>query len=180
MTIEELNKLGESIPSCVIIPDETDFLMKYARKATKGMIELGSAEGRSSVYLGTVAHVNDIPLLCIDMWDEYPFETWEKNIMRAVFPMVVHYQRMSTVNASNYLKRGDVFPNTDWDFLFIDADHKYESVKADFENYLPLLSLPATVVFHDVNHGGAKKFFDEIKDNYKHETLDNIGAIEIC
>ncbi len=171
-----MNNIAETIPSCVIIPDESDFLVKYARKATKGMIELGSAEGRSSVILGQIAQKKRIPLICVDRWDEYPFEVWKENVRKSGSLDATLHLQMSTQDASENSMVGGV---VEFDFLFIDADHTYEGVKADFENYLPLLSLPATVVFHDVNHGGAKKYFDEIKDNYKHEVSDNIGAIYV-
>lgn len=37
------------------------------------------------------------------------------------------------------------------DFLFIDGDHTYKGVKADWELYSPFLSEKAAVGFHDIN-----------------------------
>jgi predicted O-methyltransferase YrrM len=36
------------------------------------------------------------------------------------------------------------------DFLFIDGDHSYEGVKADFEAYLPLMAENGLIAFHDI------------------------------
>lgn len=38
-----------------------------------------------------------------------------------------------------------------FDLIFIDADHSYEGVKRDFENYRPLLSDRGVVMLHDVD-----------------------------
>lgn len=36
------------------------------------------------------------------------------------------------------------------DFLFIDGDHAYEGVKADFEMYSPLVRKGGLVALHDI------------------------------
>ncbi|MEO8732948.1 MAG: class I SAM-dependent methyltransferase, partial [Flavobacteriales bacterium] len=36
------------------------------------------------------------------------------------------------------------------DYLFIDGDHTYEGVKADYERYRPLVRPGGKIVFHDV------------------------------
>lgn len=57
------------------------------------------------------------------------------------------------------------------DFLFIDGDHSYAGVKADYEDYSPLVRPGGFVGFHDVCMGeddkslhnmGAAKFFREL------------------
>jgi len=40
--------------------------------------------------------------------------------------------------------------NTSVDMLFIDGDHSYEGVKADFENFSSLVKLGGYIVFHDI------------------------------
>lgn len=55
------------------------------------------------------------------------------------------------------------------DFLFIDGDHAYESVKRDFELYSPLVRPGGLVAFHDVSdHSnddteGVRRFWAELR-----------------
>jgi len=50
------------------------------------------------------------------------------------------------------------------DILFIDGDHSYEGVKADFEKYVPFVKKGGLIYMHDVNHHryGVKKFWDKL------------------
>jgi cephalosporin hydroxylase len=54
--------------------------------------------------------------------------------------------------------------------LFIDGGHSYEEVKADYENYRPLIK-KGVVVFHDTFHNqDIPKFIQELRD--KGHTID--------
>jgi len=56
------------------------------------------------------------------------------------------------------------------DFLFIDADHSYESVKADYELWSPLVRNGGIIAIHDVTCGscpGVMKLWGELKKIYK-------------
>lgn len=59
------------------------------------------------------------------------------------------------------------------DLLFIDGDHKYESVKRDYKTYRKLVRPGGYVAFHDVNASlkwpdmGVKKFWNELKGEKK-------------
>lgn len=65
------------------------------------------------------------------------------------------------------------------DFLFIDGDHSYEGVKADFEIYSPLVKEGGLIAFHDIVPdkkangslwaGEVHRFWQEIKDNYDYK-----------
>lgn len=62
------------------------------------------------------------------------------------------------------------------DFLFIDGDHTYQGVKQDFEIYSPLVRKGGIIAFDDMaitDHPlvDVYKFWDEIKDGYKHDSL---------
>jgi cephalosporin hydroxylase len=52
------------------------------------------------------------------------------------------------------------------DFLFIDGDHSYNSVKQDFEMYSPLVKEGGIIAFHDIvagpseNVGGVPEFYN--------------------
>ena len=60
------------------------------------------------------------------------------------------------------------------DFLFIDGDHTYDGVRADFEMYVPLVRRGGIVAFHDiVKHPPqaeceVDRFWNEIKQQYRH------------
>jgi predicted O-methyltransferase YrrM len=55
------------------------------------------------------------------------------------------------------------------DFLFIDGDHRYDGVKADFEMYSPLVRPGGWIAFHDIvpgpedEAGGVSVFWQELK-----------------
>lgn len=71
------------------------------------------------------------------------------------------------------------------DALFIDGDHSYEGVRADFERYAPLVRGGGIVALHDVNEdfrtrrgfetpsisGEVPRFWRELKERYRTEEL---------
>ena len=64
---------------------------------------------------------------------------------------------------------------TRYDVIFIDADHTYEGVKQDWENYGPLADM--LVCFHDINHPsnspayGPSKLWNELKTDTSIELI---------
>lgn len=72
-------------------------------------------------------------------------------------------------------KMDEYFRKYEWDFVFIDGDHSYEGVKADFYNILPNLKKNTPVAFHDIvisdfhhTHGCyVGEFWEDLKKEYK-------------
>lgn len=69
------------------------------------------------------------------------------------------------------------------DFLFIDGDHRYESVRRDFELYTPLVGRGGVVALHDVSPRttpdteGTAAFWAELMRNHPtEEMVDPDGA----
>ncbi len=55
-----------------------------------------------------------------------------------------------------------------FDFIFIDADHTYDAVKADWDNYRPMLAPGGIIAFHDIverTSYGVSRLWAEIKDS---------------
>jgi predicted O-methyltransferase YrrM len=63
------------------------------------------------------------------------------------------------------------------DFLFIDGDHTYKGVKADYDNYAPLVGPGGMVVFHDVCLHPPELdchvdvFWREVREKFRHEEI---------
>lgn len=64
------------------------------------------------------------------------------------------------------------YVNGTYDFIFIDADHSYEAVKADFEMFSPLLAKNGVIGLHDVCSQDFEviKFWKELQQT--HETIE--------
>lgn len=86
------------------------------------------------------------------------------------------------------------------DVLFIDGDHSYDGVRADFERYSPLVRIGGIVAVHDINEdfrtkhgietpsisGEVPRFWRELKARYRTEELiadpeqDGFGIGLVC
>jgi len=96
-----------------------------------------------------------------------------------------HYLLGSSLAQSTIDKVKAILAGTNLDVLFIDGDHSYEGVKADFDAYQQMVKEGGLIVFHDIVEdwqqrygcetnkytGGVPKLFAEIKDNYQHYTF---------
>lgn len=107
-----------------------------------------------------------------------------------VWPRKFVYRKFTKNNQSLHLLRRDshdantrdlvrsLLANRPLDFLFIDGDHTYDGVRADFETYGPLVRSGGIVAFHDIaNHPPELKcevnrFWNEIK--LRHRCLEII------
>lgn len=63
------------------------------------------------------------------------------------------------------------------DFLFLDADHNYESVKREFQLYAPMVRPGGIIGFHDTNNRGidgvsVDRFMRELDTSHSFETAD--------
>jgi predicted O-methyltransferase YrrM len=115
-------------------------------------VEIGSARGKSACYVGMALKENGVGhLYAIDPhtrtnWnDSESVDTYEvmwRNVKKLGLQDVVTMVRKTS---SEMLK--------DWsekiDLIFIDGDHSYEGVKADWEGFRPFLKEFGLAVFHD-------------------------------
>lgn len=146
--------------------DELVWLAQRAETHTR-IVEVGSFCGRSCRALadnttGTVT--------AVDTWGiEHPaygeisglFQNFQDNMIGLTNIRIV--KKMS-VNAAASL-RGEQF-----DMVFIDADHRYESVKADIAAWLPLIVPGGLICGHDYDdHDDVRRAVNEVLPNAKLE-----------
>lgn len=89
-----------------------------------------------------------------------------KDVEQAYILVPVLSQDQTTVKRVETLLKGRTI-----DFMFIDGDHTYEGVKADWDLYSPMLSGNAVVGFHDImitdrEDIGVHRLWAELKQLY--------------
>jgi len=145
-------------------------------KCPVNVLEIGTARGGSLATWCQLAH----PLATIVSVD-LPggihgggFSFWRGLMYRRIFPKrsqklhLIRADAHSPITVANVAK---VFPNG-IDFLFIDADHRYEGVKSEFELYWQFVNAGGIVVVCDIAphpkefNCQADRFWGEIKDKF--------------
>lgn len=153
-----------------ITRDEARVLMGMASsvQCDQVIVEIGSYRGRSSVALALGSIMNNCNrVYAIDPHDEFvgvlgglfgPDDQAElyKNIVKTDVGNVVSVISIPSVNASK------CWPSKNIGFLWIDGDHRYNSVRSDFEAWQPFVAVNGIIAFHDSNIDGVKLLIDEL------------------
>jgi predicted O-methyltransferase YrrM len=116
------------------------------------ILEIGSYLGASATCFGSALKNTSGKIYCIDTWNndamtegkKETFELFAQNT--APFKEnIIPVRGFSTAVVDNVLAL-----TTTLDLLFIDGDHSYEGVKADWEAYKSFLHPGSIVIFHDI------------------------------
>lgn len=138
----------------------------YTTAKSKQIIaEIGSYIGASACCFGAAVKANGTgKIICIDTWNNdsmsegnrdtfNEFQDNTREYMNYILPI-----RGFSTDVIQAVR--DVTQHLD--VLFIDGDHSYEGVKADWEAYKGLLKTGSVVVFHDSGWAeGVKRVIDE-------------------
>ena len=139
----------------------------------QAIVELGSFKGKSTAYLAQGAKDgNEVPVYAVDPWDlagnvygKHGFTRPEvREAFEAQLKKVRLWGRVTQVQAFS-TDYADVYDGPPVGLLFIDGDHRYEPVKADFEAWEPLLASGAVVAFDDYDtkpNPGVARFVGEL------------------
>lgn len=127
--------------------------MALFRLARRGgaIAEIGSYIGASACCFGAAVQASAGRVICIDTWQndamsEGNRDTWRafQDNTRRFRNYIVPFRGYSTVVTQAVQ---EVAPRLD--VLFIDGDHAYAGVKADWDAYKDFLKPGSTVIFHD-------------------------------
>ena len=102
------------------------------------VVELGTAYGLTAAMMSLAGQ----QVITIDNYSEYPDITPDKVVENLKGFNVKIVEGHNTEVAKT-------FEDESIDLLFIDADHKYESVQADIKSWWPKIKKGGKVLFHD-------------------------------
>lgn len=167
-TEKELKQIWDNITGQITF-NEALFLYRKAVECKGHIIEIGSFQGKSTVFLALGARENGMKVFAIDPHkDTYLHEGKYKDSSSDYFKNLLNYD--VRFNVDSYLdfsyNVNEKFHDGVYSMLFIDGDHSYDSVKQDFELYFPKLRNGGLVCFHDygnIHWEGVTKFVNETK-----------------
>jgi len=102
----------------------------------------------------------------IDPWKLYPGhqpeteEGWDR-LYEAVCKRMVLHKQLRVLKLTS-VKAASLFPDKYFDFVYIDANHRYESVYADICAWLPKVKDGGILGGHDYNHKQVKQAISEV------------------
>jgi predicted O-methyltransferase YrrM len=158
------------------IRSELQMLAQLLREESPSVVvEIGTAQGGSFFVFSTVA-ADDAVLISIDL-PHGPFRIVENDKSRrerlyrsfALPTQTIHRLRADSHDPHTVRKVARILGTHKIDFLFIDGDHTYEGVRADYENYAQLVRPDGLVGFHDIVPGrpelvgAVPEFWQELK-----------------
>ena len=150
------------------IPDELCelifFLKKYEKEnklSLKSFLEIGFSHGLTNTILNKF--FNFTKNIAVDRLGAHLNGTTLLANLRFKNLVLLSSDTNSKNTIENIKKLGL------YDIIFIDADHKYESVKKDYYNYKNFLSKKGLIIMHDIflPNSGSKKFWNELKSKNK-------------
>lgn len=132
-------------------PVELDLLHLLASTGIDGDIaNLGHSEGGSAIVMAMAVRNNKpgTMIQSIDLFhDKKQYNRTRRNLVRFGVRDLVELRRGETIMwADRFKQRGDKFSG-----VFVDADHTYEGVRRDSEDWRRLLLVGGWIGFHDTH-----------------------------
>lgn len=148
--------------------DEMAYLWELASAAPPGhRLEIGSWCGKSASLLASLCRAEGTKLFCVDQWvdrqGDLPWEFYNQFVATMPKPVQGRLMDVFLYQAALYGYLDTLIPlrtrservlpllQTDFGFMFIDADHNYASVKRDALCAIGRLQRGGIVAFHDSN-----------------------------
>lgn len=163
-------------------PEEIESLYKAVLELSpRRILEIGTARG-GSLYLWVQAASEDATIVSIDLpggkfGGAYPACRIPFYQSFARSGQTLRLLRQDSHQAETQAEVSKIFCDKPIDFAFIDGDHTYEGVKADFQDYGHLIRPGGLIGFHDIlprpdlPEIQVNRFWKELRDKYDCEEL---------
>lgn len=142
------------------------FLDFVANQGFTVFVEVGCFEGDSLAYLGGLLLQKKRPfkIYAVDLWEKVA--PYGKTVTVESFQKFQEQTRILPVTAiqEDSTEAAKHFNDGTLDYVFIDASHTYEKVKADIVAWLPKIRPGGMLAGHDYGDGkgGVKRAVDEL------------------
>ena len=134
----------------------------------KRIVELGVYRG-GTLYPWTMCATDDAIVVGIDTPGTPP--EVNENLQKWLKPEQRGLILLEDTRSPDTRDKALAFLGGQVDFLFIDADHRYSWVKADYDTWLPHVRSGGLIGFHDVRDNppgcDSMRFFEDIRVGYK-------------
>lgn len=149
------------------------------------VVEVGTYNG-GTLYCWSKLAKDSATLVCLDLpggsWQAGSEEGEKQRLSQFVRPTQTLHCVLADSHAPATRDRvRGLLDGRPVDLLFIDGDHTYEGVRADFELYAPLVRPGGLIAFHDINtmstpEHQVHRFWPEVRSRYRHyELIDRDG-----
>jgi predicted O-methyltransferase YrrM len=180
-----LHKLELAGPTSQTNDEEFEALDRYAR-GCRTAVEIGSYQGVSAVRIAAALAADGL-LFCIDPWpggtrgEDPNFKMFKRHVLRTNSTDRIKILRGRTVEVA------DEIP-TSIDFAFIDGDHAWSGIEADWKTIAPRVTEGAVVCLHDTVIPAAEpwRIFDSVEFYDRHiasdvrfETIDTVYSMRV-
>jgi predicted O-methyltransferase YrrM len=159
LVIADLSGKIKSAPA-ILTPKEKMLLGRYSRKVKVGAVEIGVLFGGSSSII-TKFLPSGVKLTVIDPFIKDSRSNFKGNLDCARYFVEKYGDIRKIIFVKNYSYRVVQKWKKPIDFLFIDGNHDYDAIKADFCSWSPFLIQGGVLLIHDSN----KPYFDNDRTN---------------
>jgi GT2 family glycosyltransferase len=119
-------------------------------------LEIGCWKGKSTVYLAVeiINSNKNINLYCVDTWEgsnehKYDISVQNKSLYQEFLQNILPVKNIIKPFQSTSVLASNEFQNDFFDFIFIDASHKYEDIKNDLNVWYPKVKQGGILAGHD-------------------------------
>jgi len=171
---EELRKATKDLEGC-LVDIEGELLYDLARGCTREgvIVEIGSLYGKSTTWLGRGSKSGGkVRVYSIDPHLVSTFDEFKRNLVKmGVDDIVTPIVDTSEEAVKDF--------NEKVVLIFIDGDHRYESVKLDFMLWFPKVVYSGIMAFHDTNKisGPCRIVEEEVYRSKRFMRIHVVGSI---
>lgn len=140
--------------------------------------EVGCAGGNTTGKL--LRNCPRLKLIAVDLWDipgqgSGQYDNWDFNVIYTKFERNTRFDRHRlTVLKGLSWEMAERVEDGSLDFVFIDADHAYESVIKDIRAWTPKLRPGGMISGHDTHFVGVLQAINEIIPEWKAAGVDHV------